>query len=497
MSAAFNFPTDSSAPLAGPAPAADKPVTVSELSTRILRLLEGQIGQVSVVGEVSNVRTPASGHCYFILKDAGAAINAVCFRNTFCRQLVRLRDGLKIEVHGRVTAYTQRSEYQIIVETIREAGLGDLMRRFLELKEKLKNEGLFDSQRKRAIPRLPRAIGLVTSSTGAALRDMLNVLGRRVRGARIYLSPAAVQGDAAPGEIVQAIERLQRHACADVIIVGRGGGSIEDLWAFNDERVVRAIAACSIPVISAVGHETDTTLADYAADLRAPTPSAAAELVSAHYGQTAEQVEQYQHRLLRCIQYLLAERRARLAHCVGSWGLRKPQERLNLAAQRLDDLKEDLETTGRRILLQRSARLENLARRLTRANPLHQVATMRAKLNQAQSLLTASGPPRWLPRLAASSQKLGQLRCRLTLTMDAHQQRRRLLLTATRQRLEAVNPAAILQRGYSIVTHGKRDRIVTGPAQVREGEVIHIRSSGGRWRAAALPLEADLFDAAE
>ena len=474
--------------------AQERPLTVSELAARIQRLLEGQIGQVSVSGEVSNVRTPASGHCYFMLKDADATLNAVCFRSVMCRQLVRLRNGMQIEVRGRVTAYTQRSEYQVIVESMRESGLGELMRRFLEIKEKLKAEGLFASERKRPIPRLPRRIGIVTSATGAALRDILNILRRRVRGLQIYLSPSAVQGEAAPLEIIAALERLQRHARAEVIIVGRGGGSIEDLWAFNDERVVRAIAACPIPVISAVGHETDTTLADYAADLRAPTPSAAAELVSAHYGELAERVALYERRLGRCIQFMLADRRARLARCVGSWGLRKPRERLNLAGQRIDDLKLEMEEAIRRALMTRGRTIRELDGRLGRVNPTVRVAELRGRLTKARSLLWATTSARWLPALAADRQHLQQLTCRLDLAAGAQRKRLRWRLDTARQKMEALSPEKVLQRGYSIVTHGKRERIITSPEHVKEGEVVHIRSAGGPWRAVSISPEPDLFD---
>ena len=479
------------------APRLDRPLSVSELAGRIILLLEGQIGQVTVTGEVSNVRTPASGHCYFVLKDADAAINAVCFRGVLCRQLVQVRNGMQIEARGRVTAYAQRSEYQIVIEAMREAGLGELMRRFMELKEKLKSEGLFESERKRPIPRLPRRIGIVTSSTGAALRDMLNILRRRVRGLQIFLSPAAVQGEAAPLEIVEALERLQRHNKVEVVIVGRGGGSIEDLWAFNDERVVRAIAACPIPVISAVGHETDTTLADYAADLRAPTPSAAAELVSAHHGELAEQIAGLHRRLGRAMQVHLADRRARLDRCARSWGLRKPRERLNMAGQRLDDLRQELEDSIQDALEEKTRRFAAALERLERANPQRRVEELRARLLKARSLLMALTSSRWLPELTASRQKLEQLHCRLALAASAQEKRLRWRLESARQQLEALSPARVLQRGYSIVTHGKRERIVTTPGQAREGEIVHIRSAGGPWRAVALSPEPDLFDQSE
>ncbi len=474
--------------------ASSRPLTVTQLARRIVRLLEGEIGVVTVTGEVSNLRRPSSGHCYFILKDAEAAINAVCFRSTLQRQRVSPANGMQLEIRGRLSAYAPRSEYQIIIESIREAGLGDLMRRFIELRDKLKDEGLFDTARKRPIPRLPRRIGLVTSSTGAALRDMINVLNRRARGLTIYLSPASVQGDAAPADIVRAINRLCRHGQAEVVLVGRGGGSIEDLWAFNDERVVRAIAGCSLPVICCVGHETDTTLADYAADLRAPTPSAAAELVTAHYGELLQNLEQTQRRLARTMQYQLADWRARLQRCLGSWGLRHPRERLAVAMQRADDLSEQLNLAMLRNLHRREQQLDDLACRLGRVNPLRRVEALRVRLQRSQSLLLAIGPSRWGPQLAASSRLLEQFRQRLRVAMESRLHRRGLELQGTHQRLLSVSPTAILQRGYSIVTHGKRRQIVKDPGQVKINETIYIQSAQGPWRAAALPPDEDLFD---
>lgn len=475
-------------------PAGDRPLSVGELSRKIQLLLEDGIGAAHVTGEISNLRIPASGHAYFMLKDADAAINAVCFRATLARQPIRLADGMQVEIRGQVTAYTPRSEYQIIIRSIREAGLGDLMRRFLELKDRLKAEGLFDSAIKQAIPRLPRRIGIVTSSTGAALRDMLNILSRRVRGLEIYLSPSAVQGESAPAEIVEAIDRLIRHHKAEVIIVGRGGGSIEDLWAFNDERVVRAIAACPIPVISAVGHETDTTLSDYAADLRAPTPSAAAELVSADYGALLESLAQLKARLNRDLAARVAHQRMRLERCIHSWAMRRPQERLAHAMQRLDDLSEDLTEAIERDLKDRRDRLRECAQRLALANPQRRLRLMAERLDRARGMLLAVAPSRWKLRLAVQKQALTQLETRLGQITRQQMRQRQWALNALAGRLHAASPEAILQRGYSIVTHGKRQRPVTRPEQVRAGEVVRIRSAGGAWRAAALPAGDDLFD---
>jgi exodeoxyribonuclease VII large subunit len=472
-------------------------LTVGELSRRVARLLEGQIGEVTVVGEVSGARVPRSGHCYFMLKDAEAAIRAVCFRSTLTRARLVPADGMRLELRGRVTAYVARGEYQIVVGSMREAGLGELMRRFMELKEKLRAEGLFDAALKQPIPRLPRAVGLVTSPTGAALRDMLNVLGRRARGLRVYLSPTAVQGEAAPAEIVRAIERLQRHGRAEVIVVGRGGGSIEDLWAFNDERVVRAIAACNIPIVSAVGHETDATLADYAADLRAPTPSAAAELVSAHYGDLADRVALLGRRLGRAHAQRLDAARARLERCRVSWGLRRPAQRLDLAMQRLDDLAERLERAGRAAAPRRRQALESFAARLRQAAPGRRLALAGERLARSRALLASFGPARWRPRLRQDGARVEQLARRLRNALEQRNRSRRARLAALGALLASIGPEAVLRRGYSIVTHGARQRVVTDPAALREGEVVRVRSSGGRWRAAVLDSAPDLFDGLE
>ena len=484
-------------PMGGVPAASARALSVTELAARVRRVVEGQIGWVRVVGEISNLRQPRSGHCYFLLKDADAAINAVCFRLALGRQTVRPSDGLKVELTGRMTVYPPRSEYQIIVETIREAGLGDLMRRLRELRERLRAEGIFDLERKRPIPRMPRRIGIVTSPTGAALRDILNVLGRRTRGLEIILSPAAVQGEGAPLEIVAAIGRLARQGRAEVIIAGRGGGSIEDLWAFNDERVVRAIAASPIPVISAVGHETDTTLADEAADLRAPTPSAAAELVSASHHELDERLASWSHRLERAIRGICDERRARLVRCAGSWGLPHPRQQLALAMQRLDDLAERLRTALPRRLRERRSALEGLVRRWRRESPAARIQHARAALAHCRTLLDTRSRSRWRGAVAAAESRLCLARERLR---HAHDLRRRQLgwrLESAARNLVALDPHGVLRRGYSIVTHGARDRVVTDPARLKAGEAVRIRSAGGRWRAAVLPPDEDMFDRVE
>jgi len=257
-------------------------LSVSQLTNYLRQLLESDeiLQDIWVQGEISNFSQPSSGHLYFTLKDSGAAIRCVMWRNTADRLNFSPRDGMAVEVHGSMSVYEVSGQVQLYLDTMRPAGEGALYQEYLRLKAKLEAEGLFDPERKRPIPQMPKVIGIVTSPTGAALQDMLNTIQRRFPIASVVLAPTAVQGNEAPPGIVNALERINQESNLDVILLGRGGGSIEDLWAFNDERVVRAVAASAVPVISGVGHETDFTLTDFAADFRAPTPTAAAEIAT-------------------------------------------------------------------------------------------------------------------------------------------------------------------------------------------------------------------------
>lgn len=488
VQALFGVPTS--------APADDsKPISVSQLAAQIQRALESHIGRVRVEGEISNLRVPASGHAYFALKDSDASINAVCFRSTLQSIRVALADGKKIEVSGKVSAYTARSEYQIVVTSIREAGVGDLMRRLMELQEKLKAEGIFDAARKVPLPRLPRVIGLVTSATGAALQDMLNVLRRRAGGLEIILSPCAVQGEAAPAEIVRAIKRLERDGRSQVIIAGRGGGSMEDLWAFNDERVVRAFAACAIPIVSAVGHEIDTTLSDHAADLRAPTPSAAAEIVTAHYTEAQRAVSANARSLDRSIRAMLDSHRATLDSRVNSWGFRRPIDRLTQAMQRADDLGARIDVTVLRGLQRRRVEFNQLAARLDRYAPARRVEQDRQRLEQLRARLRAVRPDlRWLPRLEFTRGQNVQLGHRLDQALRRRISDSRMSLASAVARLESVGPNNVLKRGYSFITTPKGDRVITGPNQAKPGQTLRVHSAQGQWRVAALGEQDEMFD---
>jgi exodeoxyribonuclease VII large subunit len=314
--------------------------TVSELTRYLRSLFEGDdtLQDVWVEGEVSNFSRPSSGHLYFTVKDASASLRCVMWRSTAARQKVLPRDGDAIQVHGSLNIYEAGGQYQLYADLIRPSGEGRLYQEFLRLKERLEAEGLFAPERKRPIPPLPRCIGIVTSPTGAALRDILNTLRRRYPLARVALAPAPVQGAEAPPAIIAAFQALNRLVHPDVILLARGGGSIEDLWAFNDENVARAIAASVAPVITGVGHETDFTIADFVSDLRAPTPTAAAELAVPNRGDLLSELDDLQRGLLSTAQRAIANRRWGLDSLAGRLGARSPIWRLRSDQQRLDEL---------------------------------------------------------------------------------------------------------------------------------------------------------------
>ena len=317
-----------------------EPYTVSQLTGTIRRLIEGEpdLNDVWVEGEVSNFSRPTSGHCYFTLKDTGSQIGCVMWRNVAQAQAYLPASGDLVLAHGRVGVYEAGGRYQLYVDHFRPAGMGDLYRQFERLKARLEAEGLFAPERKRSLPAFPRCIGVVTSPSAAALRDILNILSRRYPLAEVLLSPTPVQGDEAPPQIVAALEVLNARDDVDVIIVARGGGSLEELWAFNDERVARAIAGSRVPVICGVGHETDFSLADFAADVRAPTPSAAAELVAPDQAELRMLVAGLAETLAAALYRAISERRWRLAEQARALKHLSPAVQLAQARQRVDDL---------------------------------------------------------------------------------------------------------------------------------------------------------------
>lgn len=347
--------------LAGPGRSSGnpRPLSVSQLTDRIRGALEEEFGAVQVEGEISGWTEAASGHCYFSLKDPGALLQSVMWKGTRGRLRFRPREGMKVVCTGKLTVYEKRGQYQLQVDAMREAGEGDLWARFQLMKAKLDGEGLFDATRKRRPPVYPRCVGIVTSPTGAALQDMLAILSRRAPGLPILIHPAKVQGLGAAAEVARGVELLANSGRVDVIIVGRGGGSIEDLWEFNDERLARAIYASPVPVISAVGHETDFTICDFVADVRAATPSMAAELLSNGYMELRQRVERSVSRAELLVRHRLRDARRRIDAILGSHALRRPELRLRELQQRVDDLLARLPEVVR----QRSERLRAQSQR--------------------------------------------------------------------------------------------------------------------------------------
>ena len=346
--------------------------TVSKLTFLIRKLLEENetLQDVWVQGEISNLSRPASGHVYFTLKDANASLKCVMWKTSAARLKLSLRDGMEVEVHGKIGIYEPQGQYQLYADQIHPVGEGALYQEFMRLKAQLEAEGLFDPERKRPIPELPRKIGIVTSATGAALRDMLNTLRRRLPLVEVLLAPSPVQGSEAPPALVKAIQSLSLQS-PDVIILARGGGSIEDLWTFNDERVVRAVAASQVPIISGVGHETDFTLCDFAADLRAPTPTAAAELATPITIQDlAATITNYQLQITSHTIDIISAKQSQLSSITSQLRYLTPSRRIQSESQRVDELSRRASSAAfNRIILERK-HIEGTHKRLEALSPL-------------------------------------------------------------------------------------------------------------------------------
>jgi exodeoxyribonuclease VII large subunit len=436
---------------------AARAISVSELNRQARALLEKGIAKVWVEGEISNLARPASGHLYFSLKDASAQLRCAYFRQRQRGPTINLKNGDQMLAFGKVSIYEARGDYQMIVEQLEAAGEGELRRRFEALKKKLAAEGLFAEEARRPLPPLPARIGVVTSPSGAAIRDILSVLRRRFPAIPVVIYPTAVQGETAAAEIAAALRVAESRNECDVLIVGRGGGSLEDLWPFNEEVVARAIAACSIPTVSAVGHEVDVTIADLVADLRAPTPSGAAELV------VPDQAE---------------------------W-----QRQLNSAASRIA-------TLGRRYLEDRFQALDWLGRRLTQSSPAATLERQRAWLVNLRQVMTAAmrheitdrgrlievARARLLQHSPASvvQRTIGRheaLRQRLIGAGRRHLERSGQRLNLATRALDSVSPLATLDRGYAIVTDAASGRVLTDASRVNEGQPIRAKLASGELEA--------------
>ena len=427
-------------------------LSVSELTARIKEQLEVAFPAVWVEGEISNLRTPGSGHAYFTLKDETAQLRAVLFRNRGRRIRFEPEDGMKVLAFGGLDLYPPRGEYQLVVELLEPKGVGALQYAFEQLKRRLEAEGLFEQARKRPLPAFPRVIGIVTSPTGAAVRDMLHIIGRRFGDLRILIVPVRVQGEEAPGEIVAALATLAAVDELDVVIVGRGGGSIEDLWAFNDERVARAIVASRVPVISAVGHETDYNIADFVADLRAPTPSGAAELVVREKLAVMEMLVDLHDRLRLAMASQMARRRERVASLLRRRVLTEPARALREWTRRLDEAQAGLATAAR----------------------AHQ-RMLRHRVELATNALSSQHP---LARISHGAAVLAQLRGRLAASATHRAKHSRHRLAAAVGRLQSLSPLAVLGRGYSL-TRLPSGAVVRTAASLRAGDAIEVLLAEG------------------
>ena len=470
---------------------------VSELTLRLCDVLEAEFPDVWVEGEISNFRAAQSGHLYFTLKDEKAQIRCVCFRDQVRGLRFRPEDGLKVTVRGGISVYESRGEYQIYVSHVEPVGLGALQLAFEQLKKRLEAGGLFDAERKKALPALPRRIGIVSSPQGAAIRDIVRVLRRRFPNLHVILFPVKVQGDGAAGEIVRAIRHFNRAEMVDVMIVARGGGSLEDLWAFNEEIVARAIAASEIPIITGIGHETDTTIADFAADLRAPTPSAAAEVVVRTRAEFEKHIADCTRQLVHHVRYLFLERRHALRDLATHRAFRRPGEIVRRHRQRVDelsgslamDLNRQIDSVRRRVHISSTrmasfdlaGRVEMLRSRVDRRHGELGAALERALMRQRRRYALLQVGMASLDLRARVSLLRRRLE-RRTSEFAAHARRylggtQRKLEAAT-VRLEERSPFRLLERGYAIA-YDAAGKVLRSAEQVAQGDAIRVRLARG------------------
>lgn len=432
-------------------------LTVSELTKALKKTLEGSFPSVSVQGEVSNCKLQASGHLYFTLKDAEAQIPAVMFRSESSQLTFELKNGDSVLVEGSLNVYAAAGRYQITVRRLEKQGLGALLLLLEERKKLIARRGWFRTDQKKKLPFLPKKIGVVTSPTGAAIRDIIEVLSRRGPGFQMILNPVKVQGDGAAEEIAKAIDFFNTTMPVDVMIVGRGGGSFEDLWCFNDEMVATAIFNSRIPIICAVGHETDHCIAEYVADVRAPTPSAAAELVMAEGLQLSRHIEQINRQLRQALHYRLSYYRQRLSHIIAMPVLSYPMSLLEPYMQRLDDTRDDLDRT--------------ITTRLQR---------LRLLLDSHRRLLAAQNP---LLQIRHRHDKLTDYCASIDHAIVQHLIRRRHAIEALQRTLQAIDPSHLLKRGFSILFSEKDGSVITSASTMNIGDGINARLADGQLRA--------------
>jgi exodeoxyribonuclease VII large subunit len=444
------------APVAPPPPPVPEPrrvLTVSQLTSQIRSLLEEQFFEAWVEGELSNCRVWNTGHMYFTLKDRHAQIKGVMFRSALQRLKFAPKDGLRVVARGRVSVYEPKGEYQLACEHLEPEGLGARQLAFDQLKERLATQGLFDAARKRPLPALPRKIGIVTSLDGAAVRDIIKVLRRRYANAHLVIRPARVQGDGAAMDVMRAIRAIGRVPGVDVVIIGRGGGSIEDLWAFNEEVVARAIAGCPVPTISAVGHETDVTIADFVADLRAPTPSAAAEMVVSRKDDFCSRIDRLTHRVDAAMAGRVHRAEARLRYLEARPGFAGFKARLAWHGRRAAELEHELRRAMRATVASRERLQQRLRLTLETFDLRRRLGTVRARLVAADGKLTAA-------------------MVRTTHARDAR-------LRTAAARLDTLSPLAVLGRGYAVCWDAQRMHVISDASAVQPGDAVRVTLERG------------------
>jgi len=438
--------------------------TVRALVSAVRTHLEREYSDCWVEGEISNLRIPDSGHLYFTLKEENAQVRVVMFRSAARLLRFRPENGLHVTVRGRVTVYEERGELQISAEFMEPQGAGALLLAFEQLKARLEAEGLFEASRKKPIPSLPSRIGIITSPQGAALRDILNILARRHHSASVLIYPAQVQGDAAAGEVTAGLRHFNRRRDVDVIIIARGGGSAEDLAAFNHEGLARAVAASEIPVISAIGHETDFTIVDFVADLRAPTPSAAAELVIRSRQEIEAQTEELNRRLERAIRYRLLIARQELIQLAQHGAFARMMDSINRRQQKLDELRFRMEKAQRQLLERARRKWEAASAAVRHYDARRQLAAVRHRLEAALAGLAGATRGRLRENRAALDRRVASL--------------------------EALSPVAILNRGYALVFDANGE-LVKDAAQLKKDQEIAARVARGRFRAKVTGIDSD------
>lgn len=448
----FEAPEPEPDPKRDAEPAPTEPVrrvwSVTDLTAAIRDLLEARFPEVWVEGELSNCRVWNTGHLYFTIKDANAQIKGVMWRSALRALRFKPEDGQHVVARGRVSVYDPKGEYQLVCEHLEPQGAGALQLAFEQLKKRLSAEGLFDGARKRPLPALPRKIGIVTSLDGAAIRDIIKVISRRHPNVHLVIRPSRVQGEGAASDVARGLKAVARVPGVDVVIVGRGGGSIEDLWAFNEEVVARAIAGSPVPVISAVGHETDVTIADFVADLRAPTPSAAAEVVVAGKDEFCARIDRLGNRARGAVRGRVERLRGRVHRTTARPGLAGFRGRLAMRGRHVADLAHDIGRAGRALVARRERRYHELRLALETFDLRRQIASVRTRLARVHAALRAA-------TIRTHTRADGRFR-------------------AQAARLESLSPLAVLARGYAVCWDADRTRIIREADSVSEGEGVRV-----------------------